>query len=118
MADAGASKVSKHLPTIDETSTGGPVELEGARRIRDVATVEAEGLGSSFGSVELHKAVAGVTGRTVADDLDVNVFARDRGEDILDKILVHPRLEFAHPARVVSRRYMENWHDAANGKTM
>lgn len=51
------------LPAVNETAAGGPVELKLAGAVGDRVAVEAEGLGGGVGSLELDKAVSGVTER-------------------------------------------------------
>lgn len=38
-------------------------------------------------------------GVAVADDLDLDSLAEDRGEEVLDEVLVHPSFHFAHPEK-------------------
>jgi hypothetical protein len=85
------------ITSVDKTTTGGPVELEGARAVRHGLTVHAEGLGSRLRAGELDEAVSGITRVLVADDLNVHTFMSRRQENSLDKVLVHPRFKLTHP---------------------
>ena len=50
----------RDVPAVSETTTRGPVELEGSVRVRDQLAIEGECLGSGIGTAEVDKAVASV----------------------------------------------------------
>jgi hypothetical protein len=85
------------IPSVDQATSRGPVEFEGASTVRDCRAVHAKGLGSSLRALELDEAVAGVTRILVADDLNVHIFMSRRQEDALDEVLIHPRFKLTHP---------------------
>jgi hypothetical protein len=88
------------VPSVDQATSRGPVEFEGASTVRDCRAVHAKGLGSSLRALELDEAVAGVTRILVADDLNVHIFMSRRQEDALDEVLIHPRFKLTHPITV------------------
>lgn len=51
-------RAESYLPAVHQSTAGGPVELKLARTVRDRVAIQAEGLGSSVGSLELHKAIS------------------------------------------------------------
>lgn len=53
-------KWAYNSPTVDETTTRSPVELEDTARVRDRGAIQSQGFGSSIRGRELHKAVASV----------------------------------------------------------
>lgn len=53
--------VSDHVPSVGETATGSPVELERTSAVRDLSAVEGQSLGSGSWVLELNEAVASVT---------------------------------------------------------
>jgi hypothetical protein len=53
-------RIESNSPAVSETTTRGPVELEGAVRVGDELAVEAEGLGGGIGAGKVDEAVTSV----------------------------------------------------------
>jgi len=85
------------VPTVNESTTRGPVQLELTRAVGNRGAVKAKGLGSSVGGLELDEAVTSVAGVLVTDNLNIDGFTGGRKEDTLDEVLIHPGLELSHP---------------------
>jgi hypothetical protein len=108
------------ITAIDKSAARSPVELEGASRVGDGGAVEGECLLGSLSGAELDEAIASVAKKNqlaiwrcepsaassseddlprvaVADDLDLNILTEQGREDVLDEVLIHPRLHLAHP---------------------
>ena len=50
-----------YKPSVGKTAAGGPVQFERAGAVGDLGSVQAQGLGSGGGVLELDKAVTGIT---------------------------------------------------------
>jgi hypothetical protein len=85
------------ITAINEATTRSPVELEVTRGVGNGLTVQVKSLGRSVGRRELDKAVSGVARVFVTNDLYIDRLGGRGEKDSLDEILVHPRLELAHP---------------------
>lgn len=91
------------VPSVNETTTRSPVELEGALAVRNLLSVHAEGTGCGLRGLEFNKAVASVTRVLITDDLNVDRFMSGRHKDTLDEVLIHPGLELSHPESGLGR---------------
>lgn len=82
---------------VCETTTGSPVQLEGAVRVRNDGTVELKGLSRGLGAFEIDEAVAGVGPRElITDHLHANLVAHTE-PDRANEVLINPWLELTHP---------------------
>ena len=109
-----------HLPTVHKATSRSPIELERARRVRHLAAIEGESLIRGLRVGKFNEAVASISGRCkrgsqsqvhkpsrcscvniprvlIADDLNINSFARSRQENSLYEVFIHPWLQLAHP---------------------
>lgn len=85
------------VTSVDKSTARGPVKLELTRAVGHRGSIKAQCLGRSIGGGEFDKTVTGITRVLVTDHLDIDSLTSSRKEDTLDEVLVHPRLELAHP---------------------